>query len=92
LKESETKDQIVKRAQIQGLILNLTRFGANSCLNETARFGKNDAVSRTVHLKKKGSPKRCRFDGTVGLLLPLDARGRGRRRFFFPLFSPTFFL
>jgi hypothetical protein len=53
LKESETKDQIVKRAQIQGLILNLTRFGANSRLNETARFGKNDAVSRTVHLKKK---------------------------------------
>jgi hypothetical protein len=28
-------------------------------------------------------PKRCRFEGTVGLLLPLDARSRGRRRFFF---------
>jgi hypothetical protein len=41
---------------------------------------------------KKKSPKRCRFDGTVGLLLPLDERGKGRRRFFFPLFSPTFFL
>jgi len=34
-------------------------------------------------LKKRGSPERCCFDGTVGLLLPLDARGRGRRRFFF---------
>jgi len=65
-------------------------FGTNSHLNETACFGKNGVVSSTVHQKK--SPKRCRFNGTVGLLLPLDERGRGRRRFFFPLFSPTFFL
>jgi len=28
-------------------------FGTNSHLNETARFGKNDAVSSTVHAKKK---------------------------------------
>ena len=33
--------------------------------------------------KKEKGPKWCRFDGTVGLLLPLDARSRGRRRFFF---------
>ena len=32
--------------------------------------------------------KRCCFDGTMGLLLPLDARGKGRRRFFLPCFSP----
>ena len=31
--------------------------------------------------------KRCCFDGTMGLLLPLDARGKGRR-FFLPCFSP----
>jgi hypothetical protein len=47
-------------------------------LSETMSF-------HTLFIKKKnrGSPKQCRFDGTVGLLLPLDARGRGRRRFFF---------
>jgi hypothetical protein len=39
LKKSETKDQNAKRAQIEGLILNLTRFGAKIHLNETARFG-----------------------------------------------------
>jgi len=33
--------------------------------------------------KKRKNPKRCCFKGTVGLLLPLDVRSRGRRRFFF---------
>jgi len=41
----------------------------------------------TLFIKKK-SPERCRFDGTVGLLLPLDAWGRGRGRIFLPCFSP----
>jgi hypothetical protein len=53
LKKSKTKDQNAKRAQIEGLILNLTRFGAKIHLNETARFGKNDVVSCTVIYKKK---------------------------------------
>jgi hypothetical protein len=38
LKKSETKDQNAKHAQIEGLILNLTRFGDNSHLNETTPF------------------------------------------------------
>ena len=47
------------------------------------------APFHTMFIKKKEGPKRCRFDSTVDLLLPLNARGRGRRKFFFPLFSPT---
>jgi hypothetical protein len=53
LKKSETKDQNAKRTQIEGLILNLTRFGSKIHLNETARFGKNDVVSCTVTKKKE---------------------------------------
>ena len=47
------------------------------------------APFHTMFIKKKEGLKRCRFDSTVDLLLPLNARGRGRRKFFFPLFSPT---
>ena len=61
----------------------LTCFCRLFLLNETARVVQNDVVSCTVHEKKEKGPKWCRFDGTVGLLLPLDARSRGRRRFFF---------
>jgi len=37
--------------------------------------------------KRKGSKWSC-FVGTVGLFLPFDVRGRGRRRFFLPLSLP----
>jgi len=37
--------------------------------------------------KRERSPKRCRFNGAVGFLFPLDAQGKGRRRFFLPCFS-----
>jgi len=33
--------------------------------------------------KREKGPKWCCFDGIIGLLLPLDVRSRGRRRFFF---------
>jgi hypothetical protein len=45
----------------------------------------------TLFMQKK-DPNGALLNGIVGLLLPLDVQGRGRRRFFFPLFSLTFFL
>jgi len=53
LKKFDPKDQNEKSARIEGLSLNLTRFGANFHLNERAHFGKNNAVSSTVHFLKK---------------------------------------
>jgi len=38
---------------------------------------------------KKKDPNSVVLNGTVGLLLPLDARNRGRRRFFPPLSPPS---
>jgi len=59
-------------------------------------FNWNDAFClkrrRFIHCSHKKRPNGAVLNGTVGLLLPLDAWSRGRRRFFFPLFSPTFFL
>ena len=49
-------------------------------------FKWNDIVSCTVHIKKK-DPNGAVLNGTVGLLLPLDVRDRGRRRFFYRLLS-----
>ena len=46
-------------------------------------FIQNDVVSYTVLAKKK-NPNGVVLNGIVGLLLPLDLRGRGRRRFFLP--------
>jgi hypothetical protein len=43
----------------------------------------------TLFIKKKARNSAV-LNGTVGILLPLDARNRGRRRFFLPSFSPTF--
>jgi hypothetical protein len=56
------------------------------------RFIQNSAVSCTVHTKKKKEKdlNGAVLNGTVGLLLPLDARSRGRRRFFFLCFPPPF--
>jgi len=51
-------------------------------LSKTAPF-------HTLFTKKKKGSKQCCFVGTVGLLLPFDARGRGRRRFFLPLSPPS---
>jgi len=52
-------------------------------------FKWNDAVSCTFHEKK--DPNGAVLNGTMGLLLSLDVRGRGRRRsFFYRLFSPSF--
>jgi len=52
-------------------------------------FKWNDTVSCIVHIKKR-DPNGAVLNGTVGLLLPLDVRDRGRRRFFYQLFSPSF--
>jgi hypothetical protein len=41
-----------KSAQIEGLSLHLTCFGASFHLNETARFGKNGVVSYIFFFKK----------------------------------------
>jgi hypothetical protein len=58
LKKSETKYQNAKRVQIEGLIFESDAFfGAISHLNETPRFGENDAVS----LKKKEEAKTVSF-------------------------------
>jgi hypothetical protein len=46
-------------------------FGANSHLNETARFGKNGVVSSTIHQKK--AQNGVVLNGTTDFLLPLDA-------------------
>jgi hypothetical protein len=68
LKKSNTKDQNKKKStQIEGLIWNLTCFGANFGLNEMARFGKNDDVScisleKKERKKKEERSKRCRFE------------------------------
>jgi hypothetical protein len=70
LKKSETKDQNAKHAQIEGLILNLTRFGANSHLNETTPF-------QTLFTYKKKEKRRSKnnavLNDTIYHLLPLDA-------------------
>jgi hypothetical protein len=67
----------------------LTRFCRLFLLNETTRFGQNGAVSCTVHVKKKQKdPNGAVLKGTVGLLLPLDVRGRGRRSFFIDFSVP----
>jgi hypothetical protein len=43
--------------------------------------------------KKKGKAQNgAILNGTMGLLLPLDARGRGRRRFHSPAFLSSLFL
>jgi len=42
----------------------------------------------TLFIKKKARNGAV-LNGTVGFLLPLVTRNRGRRRFFLPLFSPT---
>ena len=49
MKKFEIKNQNEKHAQIEGLILNMTCFGAKIHLNETTCFGKNSTVSCTVH-------------------------------------------
>ena len=72
-----------------GPMWTLTPFYLLFLLNETARFFQNGTVSCTVHVNKK-DPNGAILNGTVGLLLPLDMRGRGRRRFFHQLFSPSF--
>jgi hypothetical protein len=56
------------------------------------RFIQNSAVSCTVHTKKKKEKdlNGAVLNGIMGLLLPLDARSRGRRRFFFLCFPPPF--
>jgi len=60
-------------------------------LNETARFDQNSVVSCTVYKKKKNTRAQngAVLNDTVTFLLPLDARGRGRRRFFFLPLSPS---
>jgi hypothetical protein len=43
--------------------------------------------------KKKGKAQNgVVLNGTMGLLLPLDARGKGRRRFHSPAFLSSLFL
>jgi hypothetical protein len=56
------------------------------------RFIQNSAVLCTVHTKKKKEKdlNGAVLNGIMGLLLPLDARSRGRRRFFFLCFPPPF--
>ena len=58
------------------------------------RFIQNSVVSCTVHAKKKKEKdlNGAVLNGIVGLLLPLDARSRGRRRFFFLCFHRHFSL
>ena len=46
------------------------------------------ALFHTLLKKKKEARNGDVLNGTVGLLLPLDARSRGRRRFFFLCFPP----
>jgi len=94
LKKSNTKDQKKKSTQIEGLIWNLTCFGANFGLNEMARFGKNDDVScisleKKERKKKEERSKRCRFEQYHKSSSSLGrAEDRWRRRFCPPAFAP----
>jgi hypothetical protein len=86
LKKSETKDQNEKSTQIEGMSLNVMRFGAGFHLNKTTRFRKNSVVSSTVHKKK--SLKRCRFKWHCGSSSSPGRASQGKKKIFF---SPGFF-
>jgi len=45
IEEIQNQEPKCKSAQVEGLILNLTRFGASFHLNEMICFGKNGIVS-----------------------------------------------
>jgi hypothetical protein len=87
LKKSETKDQNAKHAQIEGLILNLTHFGANSHLNETTPF---QTLFTYKKKRKEKKQKQCRFERHH---ISSSSSGRvenmGRRFFSLLCFSPT---
>ena len=69
-----------------GLNLKSDVFGAKIHLNETARFGKNDAVSCTVFNNNKKKPKTVPFwNGTI-VFFPAHAENRGEEDFFFSTF------
>ena len=72
-----------KSAQIEGLSLHLTCFGASFHLNETARFGKNGVVSYIFFLKK--SKNGVVLNGTICFLLPLDTERTREEEDFSPL-------
>jgi len=60
-------------------------FLAPFLLNETTHFVQNGVVSSMF--QKQKIPNGAILNGIMGLLLSLDARGRGRRRIFLPCFS-----
>jgi hypothetical protein len=76
------RTKLEKSTQIEGLIWNLMRFGASFCLNETVCFGQNDTIS-CISLKREREREREReansvvLNGTISLLLPLDAQRTG---------------
>jgi hypothetical protein len=51
----------------------LTRFLHHFLLNETACFVQSGAVSSTIQKKKGKAQNGAVLNGTMGLLLPLDA-------------------
>jgi hypothetical protein len=70
------KSQIEDQCELSHVFCRL------SLLNETVRFVKNSVVSSTIikkKQKKRRDPNGVVLKGTVGLFLPLDVRGRGRR-------------
>jgi hypothetical protein len=79
MKKFETKDQNAKRVQIEGVVLNLTHFGAISFLGKTVLF-------HALLKKKKEISKRCRFERHHKPSSSLGrAKDRGRRGYYVPL-------
>jgi hypothetical protein len=80
LKKSKTKDHSEKARK-------LTHFGASFRLNEMTRVGQNGVVS-CISLEKKERERAngAVLNGTISLLLPLDAQRTGEEEAFFPLF------